>query len=249
MQKKILLIFFISLTFCLPVFSQDVPADRTSKEYAISLLKNVDDSMYPKSFKSEMVMETFRNNRDTLKYSYTIYSSGPDKVLMEITYPKRDIGKKILLKDNNLWMYLPSVSRPIRLTRSQSFMGSTLSNEDISDTTWENDYDPEIVKVTNDNVLMSLKAKRKDVAYKKIEMRINDRQNVPMEAFYYGLSGKAIKKMIFTDVKQIAGRLRPLEMKMIDLMEIGAFTRVKMTSLEEVEKLPAHLFDQTQMGR
>jgi len=220
-----------------------------SKEFAKSLLSGVDDSMYPKIFKSKMSMETHRKNRKTLKFVYEIHSKGGDKALMEVIYPPRDKGKKILLLENNLWMYIPNVSRPIRLSREQAFMGSTFSNEDMTDSTWEDDYDPVITGEKGDMVLLTLKAKRRDVAYDRIDMWVIKETKVPVEGVYYGLSGKPIKKVYFSNVKKIAGLLRPLNMKMVDLLEEGAYTAVEMMELKELESVPDYMFDQTQLGR
>lgn len=223
--------------------------EKYTKEYAQSLLSNVDESMYPQIFKSEMTMETIRPGRPVVKYTYIIYSKGSDNALMEIVFPKRDAGKKILLKGENLWMYMPNVSRPIRLTRSQSFMSSTFSNEDMTNTTWADDYDAEITEVKGSRIKMVMTAKRRDVAYAKIEMWVDDEKKIPVEAVYYGLSGKAIKRMTFSNVKEMAGRLRPVDLRMEDLLEEGAYTDVKMGYIKELQSLPEHYFDQTQMGR
>jgi len=220
-----------------------------TKEYAQSLLKNVDDSMYPKIFKSQMSMDTYRNGRTPLKYTYLIYSEGANRALMNIIAPARDKGKKILMNGDNLWMYMPDVSRPIRLSRKQAFMGSTFSNEDLADSGWADNYDAEITQEKDGKILLVMKAKRNDVAYAKIEMWIIPETKVPTEATYYGLSGKAIKKMIFSNVKEIAGLLRPLDMKMLDLLEEGAYTEVKLISMEELQSVPKYMFDPTQLGR
>ncbi len=228
------------------VFALDA---KYTKEYAVNLLKAVDDSMYPQVFKSTMEMNTYRKNRTPLKYTYLIYSEGSDRAVMNIIVPARDKGKKILLNGDNLWMYMPDVSRPIRLSRKQAFMGSTFSNEDLADSGWADNYDPEITQEKDGKILLVMKAKRNDVAYAKIEMWIMAGTKVPVEAVYYGLSGKAIKRMEFTNVKEIAGRLRPLDMKMHDLLEEGAYTEVKMLSMEELKSVPKHMFDATQLGR
>ena len=220
-----------------------------SIEFAKSILKGVDDSMYPKIFKSKMSMETHRKNRKTLKFVYEIHSEGGEKALMEVVYPARDKGKKILLLENNLWMYMPNVSRPIRLSRKQAFMGSTFSNEDMTDSTWEDDYDPMITDEKGDLLLLTLKAKRNDVAYARIDMWVKKETRVPTEGVYYGLSGKPIKKIYFSNVQELAGLLRPLDMKMEDLLEEGAYTMVKMLELKELDSVPSYMFDQTQLGR
>lgn len=225
------------------------PLAKYSKEFALKLLKGVDDSMYPKIFKGKMSMETFRKGRNPIKFIYETYSKAGTKALMEIIFPARDKGKKILLLDNNLWMYIPDVSRPIRLSRNQSFMGSTFSNEDISDSTWEDDYDPIITDEKGVMLLLTLKAKRKNVAYKQIDIWVNEKTRVPIEGVYFGLSNKAIKKIYFSNVKEIAGLLRPLDMKMVDLLEEGAYTEVKLLELTELQSIPDYKFDASQLGR
>lgn len=233
--------------------TQPTPANKVlkkyTKEFAVSLLKGVDDSMHPKIFKAKMSMETVRKGRTPIKFVYEVYSKGGTKSLMEIVFPARDKGKKILLLDNNLWMYVPDVSRPIRLSRNQSFMGSTFSNEDVSDSTWEDDYEPEITDEKGEKILLTLKAKRRDVAYKQIDMWVNKETKVPVEGVYYGLSNKPIKKIYFSNVKEVAGLLRPLDMRMEDLLEEGAYTDVKLLELKELESVPDYKFDVTQLGR
>lgn len=258
MKKKFMLVWVMIFLFGL-LFAQEkeqiqpTPANKPiakySKEFAISLLKGVDDSMYPKIFKGKMSMETIRKGRTPIKFIYEIYSKGGTKALMEIVFPARDKGKKILLLENNLWMYIPDVSRPIRLSRNQSFMGSTFSNEDVSDSTWEDDYDPIITDEKGEMLLLTLKAKRKDVAYKQIDIWVSKETRVPIEGIYYGLSNKPIKKVYFSNVKEIAGLLRPLDMRMVDLLEQGAYTDVKLLELKELQSIPDYKFDASQIGR
>jgi outer membrane lipoprotein-sorting protein len=246
MKKIFLMAVGLMYVFVAGVYALDA---KFTKEYAQNLLKTVDKSMYPQIFKSNITMSTFRNGRQPLVYTYEIYSKGQDKSLMKIVAPARDKGKKILLNGDNLWMYMPDVSRPIRLSRKQAFMGSTFSNEDLADSGWADNYSAEITQQKGDMILLALSAKKNDVAYAKIEMWIDDTTKVPTEAVYFGLSGKAIKKMIFSNPQTIAGLLRPLDMKMEDLLEEGAYTEVKMLKMEELQSVPDYMFDQTQMGR
>ncbi|HPI03193.1 MAG TPA: outer membrane lipoprotein-sorting protein [Candidatus Goldiibacteriota bacterium] len=220
-----------------------------SKELANELLKSTDDSMYPQIFKSVMSMKTIRPGRKPLSYTYLIHSKGTDKALMEITSPARDKGKKILMTGNNLWMYVPAVSKPVRLSKKDSFMGSSFSNEDLMNSTMADDYEPVIKDNKGDLYLLELTAKRPDVAYAKIEIWVNRPLLVPTEASYYGISGKLMKKMVFDKVGEMAGLKRPLHMKMEDILEKGAYTEVDFISMEELKSLPDYKFDQTQMSK
>lgn len=246
MKKLLLFTVVMLLAAGAGLFALDAKFD---KAYAEKLLKTVDKSLYPQIFKSSLTMTTFRNGREPLAYKYEIYSKGADKSLMKIVSPARDKGKKILLNGDNLWMYMPDVSRPIRLSRKQAFMGSTFSNEDLASSGWADNYNAEITQQKGTLILLVLSAKNREVAYAKIEMWIDDNAKVPTEAVYFGLSGKAIKKMEFSNPQTIGGLVRPLDMKMVDLIEEGAYTEVKMLTMEELQSVPEYMFDQSQMGR
>lgn len=220
-----------------------------TKEYAEGLLKTVDKSLYPEVYKSTMTMTTIRAGRKPLSNTFEILSKGTDKSLMKITYPARDKGKKILMSGDNLWMYMPDISRPIRLTAKQSFMGSTFSNEDLAESGWEDNYSASITDQKGTLILIDLKAKKKDVAYARITMWLDDTTKIPTEMTYYGLSGKAIKKMIMSKIAPLGGLTRPTVMKMEDLLEAGSYTEVELKSMDALESLPDHTFDPTQMGR
>jgi len=224
-------------------------ATKYSKALAQELLKASDDNMYPKYFKSTFSMVTHRKNKRDLNYTYLMHGKGSNTALMEITAPAREKGKKILLTKDNLWMYIPAVSRPIRLSRKQSFMGSAFSNEDLMNSTMADDYDPVIIDKKGELYLLSMTGKRRDVAYAKINMWINGKTKIATEATYYGLSGKAIKKMEFSEVTKLAGKMRPAKMLMIDLLEEGATTEVLMKTLTKLKTVPDYMFDQTQLGR
>ncbi len=220
-----------------------------AKELADKILKKTDESMYPPIFKGTLKMTTYRNGREPLEYDYEIYSKNNTTALLKIAGPPREKGKKILMTKDNLWMYMPEVSRPIRLTRKQSFMGTTFSNEDLMSSKMVDDYDPDIIDEKGNLVLLRLSAKREDVAYAFIDFWVDKEKMIPTEATYYGLSGKAIKKMYFTELKEFNGVMRPSHMKMEDLLEKGSYTEVIMETLVKQDSLPDYLFDQSQMGR
>jgi outer membrane lipoprotein-sorting protein len=245
-MKRILI-----LVLCLTGVAGAVSAldAKYTKEYAQGLLKTVDRSMYPEIYRSTISMSTVRAGRKPISNVFEIISKGTDKSLMKITSPARDKGKKILLNGDNLWMFMPDISRPIRLSAKQSFMGSTFSNEDLASSGWEDNYSAEITDQKGALILVTLKAKKRDVAYAKIEMWYDDAAKVPSEMTYYGLSGKAIKKMFMSEIKAIGGVTRPTHMKMVDLIEEGSYTEVEVKSMEALDSVPAYTFDATQMGR
>ena len=66
------------------------------------------------------------------------WTKGTKNSLVRVTAPAKDAGNGSLLKDNNMWSYSPKINRVIKLPSSmmsQSWMGSDLSNKDISKST------------------------------------------------------------------------------------------------------------------
>ena len=221
--------------------------------FAQSLLERMDDALFPQTYEMMLSMVTHKPGLDDLNYLYEIIGQGEDRSLMTVIEPARERDKKILLSKENLWLYVPDVSRPIRLTRKQSFMGSTFSNEDMMNSTLADDYSAEILarEVRESRVYFQarLTAKRRDVAYAKMEVGLDSASCVPDTIVYFGLSGKALKQLIFSDMKRLAGRMRPSRMKMEDFLEEGAYTEVEILRLEERDEVPESLFDPTQLGK
>ena len=66
------------------------------------------------------------------------WTRGADESLVRVTGPAKDAGNGTLLKDDNMWSYTPKINRVIKVPSSmmnQSWMGSDLSNKDISKST------------------------------------------------------------------------------------------------------------------
>lgn len=237
----------------LAAFAMLARAQEADDPVAQALLRRLDDAMYPEYYELEMQMVTRRPGQDDLDYHFNVLGAGTDKSLMTMTEPARERGKQVLLNGDNLWLFVPDVSRPVKLTRKSSFMGSTFSNEDVMNTTMADDYTARILRrmEINDRPYyeIALQAKRRDVAYARITAVVDSLAAIPDTMVYYGLSGKPIKKMALGDHKLLAGRLRPARMTMFDFLEADASTVVQITSLQARDAIPESTFDPTRLGK
>ena len=77
-----------------------------------------------------------------------ILSQGTQNALVRIQQPKKEAGTATLKVDNNIWNYLPKVSRTIKIPSSMmmaSWMGSHFTNDDlVKDSQLVRDYFLEI---------------------------------------------------------------------------------------------------------
>ena len=73
------------------------------------------------------------------------WSQGEDKALVVIDAPARDAGTATLRVGNNLWNYLPKISRTIRVPPALmmgAWMGSDLTNDDlVRESSYAHDYE------------------------------------------------------------------------------------------------------------
>lgn len=248
---KIALAIILAL-LCVALCSKSVAQEAEDPE-GQKLLERLDNARYPDAYEMTISMLTVRPGRDDLKYEYDIIGVGTDKSLMTVTAPARERDQQILLNGDNLWLFVPDVSRPVKLTRKQSFMGSTFSNEDVMNSTLADDYTAKVltreIRDGKPYYKVELTAKNRSVAYAKMTAGIDSITAIPDTIVYYGLSGKALKEMVSTDTKMLAGMLRPSRMVMYDFLEEGAWTEVLINTLKEKEDIPESVFNPTRMGK
>ena len=80
----------------------------------------------------------------TKSYKLHSYGRGAEEAAIEYLEPARDKGTKMLKKNEELWMWLPSVEKTQKLSGHmlrQGMMGSDMSYEDLMEqSTWRNAY-------------------------------------------------------------------------------------------------------------
>ena len=197
-------------------------------------MKNYDK---PKSVKSE--------------YTFSVQSKLNVGSLLTVVAPKKDAGRKILMKKNNMWMYIPGNPRTIRLSQSEDFMGSTFSNSDLMDSDMEDDYKAEIVnsdKVPDSFILIRLKANNNKVTYARLDIYVRKDSYIPAIMQYYSKSGQLLKKMSMSRIKKLAGLNRPTYMVMESLFEPGKKTVVEILSLNVVKDMPDSMFNEAKLA-
>jgi len=241
-------VLLLIAALCVNSLAQE-PADSVAQ----ALLQRLDNARFPGAYEMSISMETNRPGRDVLYYTYDILGVGEDKSLMTVMDPPRERDKQILLNGDNLWFFVPDVSRPVKLTRKASFMGSVFSNEDVMNSTLADDYLARVISRTERNggvhYRVELTAKTRSVAYGKMECGIDSASAIPDTITFYGLTGKALKQEVVDETAVFAGRERPSVMTMYDFLEQGAFTRVEIKKLEERENVPESTFDPTRLGK
>jgi len=95
------------------------------------ILKKVDEVLSPGSM--EFYRKLINEEPDGDKKEFIFYSikKDRDKVAMLYLAPASDKGRATLRIGDNMWLYIPNVGKPIRITSMQSIVGGVFNNADI----------------------------------------------------------------------------------------------------------------------
>jgi hypothetical protein len=202
----------LALTLFLPggVRSESPAADRTSIGLTASELLEQSDRV--RNGGPSVVVRThithYKNDRIEQESLLEVYSKGPEKVLVKSLDP-RSRGLRVLLLGDDMWISLPDISRPVRITPAQRLVGQA-SNGDVARTYYAVDYEARLVreeKVGDKHcALLDLKARRKGATYQRIEYWVDLQSRAPVQANFYLTSGKHSKFAVFEEFAEWGGQ-------------------------------------------
>lgn len=174
------------------------------------LLKQVDANMQPESY--EMYRKLINIEPDGTKKEFVLYTvkKGQEKMVALFLSPASEKGRSTLRIGDNMWLYIPNVGKPIRITSLQSVVGGVFNNSDILRLDYSLEYDAGAL-VENENTYdLELKAKTTSVAYDRLKMIIDKKTVQPLTIECYTASGMLIKTLHYSKIKDFGdGIVRP----------------------------------------
>ena len=196
--------FILTLMIALPAYAIDGTA----------LLKQVDRNLNPESYES--YRKLINIEPDGRKKEYTLFTvkKGSDKIASLFLAPASEKGRSTLRLGDNMWLYIPNVGKPIRITSLQSVVGGVFNNADILQLDYAAEYDVEKVEEKGDEYLLYLKAKTKTVAYDRLKIWADKGKKLPTRIECLTEANMLIKTLYFKEVKDFGGGLvRPSVME------------------------------------
>jgi len=195
-----ILFVFMSLILAVPAYAVD----------GNELLEQVDRNLNPESYESYKKLINIEPNGSKKEFVLFTVKKGKDKVAAMFISPASEKGRSTLRLDENMWLYIPNVGKPIRITSLQSVVGGVFNNADILRLDYTSEYDVEQVKENGDNYLLHLKAKTNTVAYDKLKIWVNKDNMLPSKIESLTEDSMLIKTLYFKEIKDFGnGIVRP----------------------------------------
>jgi len=174
-----------------------------------ALLKEIDSNLNPPSYES--YRKLINIEPDGRKKEFTLFTvkKGADKVVSLFIAPASEKGRSTLRLGDNMWLYIPNVGKPIRITSLQSVVGGVFNNADILQLDYTAEYTVEKVEEEGSDYVLHLKARTKTVAYDRIRLWAGKETRLPTKIECLTEAGMLIKTLYFKDTKDFGGIVRP----------------------------------------
>jgi len=223
MRTSTMMVSITALTAILsaPAFSQT----------AAEIVSRMDEAMNFAEGTMVLSFEDVKVNGSGRKLEAWVLYALDAGTLVEFVSPEREKGKRVLMIGDSMWMGSPSVSRPVRMSGKDSFMGTSFTNDDMMNFTKSDDYDARILSSSAEGWTLELTARKKTLPYPRMAVDVN-RSYLPVRMVMYALSGQEAKRIEFSDVRSFEGKMRPSVMTVIDAMTAGNRTIVGFKSIK-----------------
>ena len=202
------------------------------------------------SYVLRVKITNFEADKEDEEKLYEVSTKGTEKTYVEFLSP-RDKGRHMLMLGDDMWLYLPDTSRPIRITPMERLSGDA-SSGDIARTNYAADYDAVFLRAEKagqeDCNVLELTAKRKGATYQKIQYWLRTEDARPVKAEFFLTSGKHIKSATFDEYAQVGGKLLLRRMTLYDQIRHNSHSVMEYSGIAPRE-LPDKLFYQGRSDR
>ncbi len=224
---------------------------------AIEIVKRSQDVLYSKSSYVEMTM-TIIKPKWQRKIGMKVWALEPDYALIYITEPARDEGTVTLKRKNEIWNWLPSVQKIIKIPPSmmnQSWMGSDFTNDDlIRSSSYVDDYTHKLLSEEKLDQydcykIESIPKPEAGIVWSKVISYITKDGFMQIKVEFYDEESKLIKIFTGSKIKKFGDRKIPSYWEMIPMDKSGNKTVVEYQKVQFDIKINESFFTQQNMMR
>jgi outer membrane lipoprotein-sorting protein len=224
-MKKIFLFSLIAIFLSASSFTGDDP---TAKE----IVTKAENNIHGLSSMMEMTINIVRPTW-TRSMSLKSWTKGEKYSISIVTSPAKDAGTVFLKRDKEIWNWVPSIERVVKLPPSmmaQSWMGTDFTNDDLVKASSR--IDDYTHKLMGDSMIAGRKCWKIEmiptanaaVIWGKVNMWIDQKDYLELRLEFYDEDNKLVNILQCSDIKTMGGRTMPSKMEMIPAGKKGQET-------------------------
>lgn len=250
MKKMIFLILIVSGIFMGFSLIGDTPGAKDIVTHAENKIKGL-------SSVSEMTVQIVRSSW-TRSMTVKSWARGEDYSISVVTAPAKDAGTVFLKRQKEIWNWVPSVERAVKLPPSmmaQSWMGTDFTNDDLVKASSRiNDYTHSL---KGDSIISGRKCWKIEmiplpnaaVVWGKVNMWVDQKDTLELCLKFYDEDSVLVNTLVCSDIKSMGGRTIPCKMEMIPAGKKGQETIITYNSMAFNQKLDDDMFTTDNMKK
>jgi outer membrane lipoprotein-sorting protein len=233
------------------VRAQAVP-DGEKDALAAEILDKADRIRFPsESFEVDVAVASFSDGRQTDSRLFKVLSRGNENTIVQVLEPASERGQAMLMRGRDLWIFIPSVSQPVRLSLSQRLTGQ-VANGDVARANFSGDYTPRLLRTEavdgHEHYVLELTAVDRGVTYSRVLLWVRKSNYHPHKAEFFSLSGRLLKTARYEEFRTLGGRTRPTRLVLRDALREGEESVMEYSALK-LRDLPARMFSKDYLQR
>lgn len=234
-----------------------VPSSITKAQDAREIITKMHETTRGESSYAEMSM-TIERPRYSRDVSIRSWSLGEDFSLIQITAPARDEGTSFLKRGNEIWNFVPTVDRTIKMPpsmMSQSWMGSDFTNDDlVRESSIIEDYEHTLLRTEEVNgrqayVIQMIPNPDTPIVWGKVLVWVDRQDYFQHRVENYDQRNELASTMIFDDIQELGGRILPARITMIPANRENQRTIIRYQNMRFDIGISQSFFTQQNMRR
>jgi outer membrane lipoprotein-sorting protein len=233
------------------LLAQPVP-QAADDELATSIVEKADQVRFPvEPFEVSIAISTTDASQSADVRRYRVFAKGHENTIIMVTEPASDRGQILLMKGHDLWIFLPTISQPVRLSLAQRLTGQ-VANGDLARTNFAGDYAAKLLRIENtesdSRYVLELTAIDRSVTYHRVMYWVGQTNYRPYRAEFYSLSDRLLKICLYENYKSMAGRERPTRLVMQNALAKDEESVLEYSNMR-VRDLPDRMFTKDYLKR
>jgi outer membrane lipoprotein-sorting protein len=209
------------------------------------IVEEADRIRFPaEGFQVDVAITTTGKDQAADERKYRVLSKGNENTVVMITEPASERGQILLMKGRDLWIFLPNVSQPVRLSLAQRLTGQ-VANGDLARANFAGDYSPKLLRdetIGGDKFhVLELTAVDLGGTYQRLVYWVRESDSAPFQAEFYSASNRVLKTCSYEKFERMTGATRPTRLVMEDALRAGEQSILEYSAMK-LRDLPDKIF-------
>lgn len=236
---------FIVVSLCLIVCCSQVQA-----QSATDIVKRVDEIMNSNAKSKARLIHVNKDGKIDENFVFWIYAKeNNQKIIVRTISSMSSEGREddLIMIEKNVWFYDVQSGRVMKMPSNQSFGGTDFSYGDVLRLNLTDNYEASISAQNENNWFLNLKAKDRNAPYYRIEYEIKKEGYILVKGTCYGKNDEVIKRIEFSEVKEVNGQLKPTKITITSPHSKKAYSVMTVIS-EEIKNYPDNIFNKRNLA-